>query len=100
MVEFGGTLVDFTIFGNIVDDLFVENIHSPHLFVHKGKILDILSCVLDHSLCEWALLPKVSIVLHLRVDLVFFGIDLASVLLQEIVQTNVYISIIIMLKEI
>jgi len=85
MVKFGGTLVDFTIFGNIVDDLFVENIHSSHLFVDKGEILDILRSILDHCLCEWALLPKVWIVLHLRVYLVFFGVDLASVFFQKVV---------------
>ena len=85
MVEFSSALVYFTIFGHIIDDFFVKNIHSPHFFIDKRQILDILGSVLDHGLSEWALLPEVCIVLHLRVNLIFFGVNLPSVLFKQII---------------
>ena len=62
--------------------------------------MNVLSSILDHGLGERALLPEIGIVLHLAIDLVFFGVYLASVLFKKIVQADVNISIIVVLEEI
>lgn len=100
MVELGGALINFPIFGHIIDNLFVKNIHSPHFFVNKRQILDILSCVLNHCLSEWSLFPKVSIVLHLGVYLIFLGVYLACILFKKVIQADVDVPVIVMLQEI
>ena len=100
MVKLGGTLVNFTALGHIIDDLLVEDIHSSHFLVDEREVLDVLSRVLDHGLGQGALLPEVSVVLHLGVDLVLLSVHLAGVLFKEVVKADVDVPVIVMLKEV
>ena len=100
VVEFGGALVDLTALGHIIDDLLVEDVHSPHFLVDQREVLDVLRRILDHGLGQGALLPEVGIILHLGVDLVLLGVHLAGILFKEVVEADVDVPVIVMLKEV
>lgn len=79
MEELCGALVDLSTLGDIIDYVLVEHIHAPHLLVDQGQVLDILCGILDHSLSQGSLLPKLNIILHLTIDFIFLRIYLADI---------------------
>ena len=100
VVQFGCALVDFATFGHVVNDLLVEDVKLSHLLVDLGKILDILSCVLDHHRCQWPCLPESLVVLHGDVDLILLFVDLAKVVFQKVVETDIDVPVVILLQEV
>jgi hypothetical protein len=62
--------------------------------------LHVLCRILNHARSKWPLLPELRIGLHLAVDLVLLGVDLAQIFLQEVVKADVDVSVVIQLKEI
>ena len=100
VIQLGQTLVDFAAFTDIVNDVLVEHLHLPHFLVNFGEVLYILGSVLDHAGCEGSLLPKLWIILHQVVYLVLPGIVLAQVLLEQVVEPNVDVTIVVLLEEV
>ena len=79
MVKLSCTLIDFTVFCDIINDFLVKYVHSSHLLVDLRQELYILSCILDH--CHWkrALFPKLTITLHLLTNFVFLWVYLTKI---------------------
>jgi hypothetical protein len=100
VVKLRRALVNFAIVRHIVDYFFVENVHSSHFFVDQGEVLHVLRRVLDHGLGQGPLLPELRIRLHLAIYLILFRVHLPKVLLQQVIQTDVDISIVIQLKKV
>jgi hypothetical protein len=59
-----------------------------------------LGGILDHRRSQRPLLPKGFIVLHLRVYLFFLLVGLIKVVLQQIVQANIDVAVVILLKKV
>jgi len=79
MEELGCALVNFSAFGDIIDDVLIEDIHAAHLLVDQRQVLNILGSVLDHGLSQGSLLPELDVVLHLTIDFIFFCVYFADV---------------------
>ena len=93
-------MVYFSTFRHVVNDFLVKYIHSSHFFVDLGEVLDVLTCVLDHTGGEGPSLPKLFIVLHGAVNFVFFVVDLAQVVFEQVVEADVNVSVVVLLKEV
>ena len=83
-----------------VHELSIQNSHLSHLFIHQRKVLNVLSRVLYHRLSERPFLPEINISLHLKVDLVFLWVDIPSVFLKKVIETDIYVLVVISLQEV
>ena len=100
MIQLSRTLVYLAVFGDVINNFLVEDIHPSHLLVDLWQKLHILCCILDHCLRKWPLLPEFCVTLHLRIDFIFLGVDLTQILFEQIIQTNINVSIVIVLQKI
>lgn len=100
MVEFGSALVYLATFSHVVHDLLVEYVELPHFLVDLGEVLDVLTGVLDHSGGEGSLFPKLFVILHGAVDLVLFLVDFTDIVLKQVVQADVDVAVVVLLKEV
>ena len=100
MEELRGALVNFPALGDVIYDVLIEHIHTPHLLVDQWQVLNVLCGVLNHSLSQRPLFPELNIILHLTINFIFLCVDFSDELFQQIVKTNVDISIIVVLKKI
>ena len=100
MVQFCQTLIYFATLADIVNDVLVEYVHLPHLLVDLRQVLDVLSGVLDHAGSEGSLLPELRVILHQVINLVLFGVVLAQVLLEQVIEADVDVAVVVLLQEV
>lgn len=100
VVQLGQALVNLAALTHIVNDVLVEHVHLPHLLVDLRQVLHVLRSVLNHRRTQRPLLPKLRIDLHQVIDLVLFGVVLPEVFLQEVVQSDVDVSVVVLLDEV
>ena len=100
VVELGCALINFTAFCHIINDIFLKDIHASHLLIHLWQVLHILCCILNHWWRQWPLFPKLFIILHSDVDLILFWIYFAQIVFKEIVETDVDVPVVIVLKKV
>lgn len=100
VVKFGCALVDLSVLDQVVHDVLVKNVEFPHFLVDQRQELDVLRCVLDHGRSEGSLFPEFLIFAHKRIDFLFFGVDLAHVLLKQVIQAYVDIPVVVLLKKV
>lgn len=100
VVQLGQALVNLAALTHIVNDVLVEHVHLPHLLVDLWQVLHILRSILNHRRTQWPLLPKLRIDLHQVIDLILFGVVLPEVFLQEVVQSDVDVSVVVLLDEV
>lgn len=60
-----------------------------HSLVDLGQIKNILSCILNHVLSKWSLLPECVIVLHLLSDVLLLCMNDIDILLEKLSQRYV-----------
>lgn len=100
VVQLSQALVYFATFAHVVDYVLAEYVHLAHLLVDLWQVLYVLGSVLDHGRGQRSLLPELGVDLHQVVDLVLLRVVLAEVLLQEVVEANVYVPVVILLEEV
>ena len=100
MVQFSGALVNFSSFSDVIHYFLVKHIHFAHFFIHLRKERHVLRRILNHGWREWSLLPELLVVLHGIIDFIFLFVDLAQIVLEKVVQADVDVSVVVLLKEV